>query len=46
MIKAVEVAEAVEVEIAKIGVMLETRPAIENFAKGEVVPIPKLPSAV
>ena len=41
MMKAVEVAVAVEVERVKSGLVLLDRPATESLAHGEVVPIPK-----
>ena len=43
MMKAVEVAEAVEVEMVNNGEVFEERPAIESFAQGEVVPMPTRP---
>ena len=46
IINAVDVAEAVEVEIAKTGAVVAEAPAIESLANGDVVPIPRLPVLV
>ena len=42
--KTVVVADAVEVEIERSGIALAEVPAIERRAKGDDVPIPKLPA--